>query len=287
VRRVALACLGLTLADGGLCQEIPTFPSAVEMVRLDVSVSRGGMPLKGLEAQDFLVGDAGVRQQVELIAVGGKKVHAVLALDNSSSVAGERLEHLKTAAHALVDVLQPDDSVSLLTFSDRIRLLAAPGGTREGAHRAIDATHAERTTALRDAVFAAVTLADPDRGRPLVLVFSDGQDVGSWLTAEQVLAAAAASELVAHVVVAGRKGEEIGFLQELGSTTGGEVWHSDDQGLKDALLRALDEFRNRYTLQYSLQGEQREGWHAIDVQVKSKAARVRVRKGYLRRGLQP
>jgi hypothetical protein len=83
------------------------------MVRLDVAVTRHGLPVPGLEAKDFAVRDNGVPQRIELVAREEKHVHAVLVLDSSGSVAGERLARLKLAAHGLLGVLQPEDSVSL------------------------------------------------------------------------------------------------------------------------------------------------------------------------------
>jgi len=284
VRGAGLACILGLAATAVSSQEMPVFSTSVEMVRLDVSAIENGIPIKGLRAQDFVVLDNGVRQKVTLVGVEEQPVHAVLALDSSSSVAGARLARLKAAAHAFVNVLRPEDHVSLLTFSDRVRLRVSPDESRERAHEAIDATVAERATALTDAVFVALTLADPSRGRPLVLVFTDGEDVGSWLKEDRVLAVAASSELVAHVVVSSRKGTKIAFLEELCATTGGQAWRTGDEDLGDALLRALDEFRSRYTLQYALQGTERAGWRSIEVKSLRRDVKIRARKGYLRAG---
>jgi len=146
-------------------------------------------------------------------------------------------------AHALVDVLHADDSLSLLTFSDRIQLRASPDEPRERVHTLIEATQAQLTTSLVDASFTALVMADPTRGRPLVLIFSDGQDVGSWLTPEQALQVARSSELVVHAVVSTPEGAQMAFLRELTSATGGELWPAEHRELREVLLRTLEEFR--------------------------------------------
>jgi VWFA-related protein len=287
LRRLLLA--GVALLAGGEArsqQEPPVFAAAVEMVRLDVAVTRDGGPVRDLEARHFEVRDNGVLQRVEIVGREHKRMHAVLTLDNSASLAGARLGRLKAAAHALLDALGPDDAVSLLTFSDRLELRAGPGAPRDRVHAAIEETEARLTTALNDAAFAALTLADPAFGRPIVLLFTDGQDVGSWLRPDPVLRAARSADLVSHVVFDGPPGSGTSFIEELAAATGGEVWKGEQLELEDAFVTALEEFRSRYTLQYAAtrdpSADARDEWHEIDVRVRVPGAEVRAREGYLR-----
>lgn len=272
----------LLSAEGAWSQDPLVFESSVEMVRLDVAVTRDGRAAQGLTGQDFEVKDNGVIQPVEVVGQEERAVHAVLALDNSGSLAGDRMARLKIAAHSFLDVLRPDDAVSLLTFSSSLELKARPGAPREQVHAAIEATEARLTTSLYDATFAALTIADPALGRPVVLVFTDGQDVGSWLRPEQVLRTASSSDLVTHAVISGQGGGDASFLEKLASATGGEVWLVEDGNLEGTFLQVLEEFRSRYTLQFAAQGDGRETWHDLDVRVSG--AKVRVREGYLLRG---
>jgi VWFA-related protein len=251
------------------------------MVRLDVAVTRNGRAVKGLTGRDFEVKDNGTLQQVEVVGHEEKPVHAVLALDNSSSLEGDRLARLKAAAHSLLDVLLPDDAVSLLTFSNRVELRAHPGTPRERVHAAIEATEARLSTSLYDATFAALTVAEPALGRPVVLLFTDGEDVGSWLRPEQVLHAARTADLVSHAVISRHAQSDVTFLEELAAATGGDVWKVEDLELEETFLTALEEFRSRYTLQYAARDDVPERWHDIDVRVRVKGAKVRVREGYL------
>lgn len=287
MRRLVLCAFLLLVSPATRAQELPVFSASVEMVHLDVAVTRKGQPIRHLEARHFEVRDNGALQDIEVVAQEEKPVHAVLALDNSSSLAGERLERLKVAAHALLEILGPKDAVSLLTFSSRLELRALPGAPRDAVHAAIDATEAQLNTSLYDAAFAALTLAEPALGRPIVLVFTDGQDVGSWLRPEQVLRAAQSADLVSHAIIGGPAGGDSTFLEDLTATTGGEVWKVEHLELEEAFLQALGEFRSRYTLQYAAQGEPVERWHEIDVRVRIPGVKVRVREGYLRRGNLP
>ncbi len=285
---IGILCLTAVTASA---RDVPVFSSGIEVVRVDVSVLRAGQLVEGLQAADFEVRDNGVLQTVEIVGDprgapgGGKPIDVVLALDVSGSVEGDPLKQLKAAAHAVVDILRPDDSFSLLTFSSRVRLAVSPADSRARAHAVIEATQAGLTTSLYDAAFAAVVIPDVRRGRPLALVLSDGQDRGSWLKPEQVLRAAEGSELVVHVVRT-RQSDSAAtgastFLRDLAGATGGEEWRADYAQLREVLLKALDEFRCRYTLRYEPRGVAQTGWHELDVRVRRPGVGVRARIGYV------
>jgi VWFA-related protein len=275
-------CLTPSLSSA---QDVPIFESGTEVVRVDVAVLRDGKPVTGLHAADFEVHDNGILQAVEVVGdsrgSAGKPIDTVLALDVSDSVRGEPLAELKASAHAFVDLLRPEDSFSLLTFSSGVQLAVSPSDSRAHAHEVIEATRAQLTTALYDAAFAAVVMPDARRGHPLALVLSDGEDRGSWLKGEQVLRAAEGSELVVHVVFTRPTGNQPPFLSDLAATTGGQVWRADYGQLRDVLRSAVEEFRSRYTLRYERKGVRRAGWHELDIRVRRPGVKVRARSGYV------
>ena len=77
----------------------PVFKGGVDRVRVDALVTDGERPVIGLTARDFSVWDNGVPQSPDLLESGGP-VKVLLVLDISTSVAGERLEHLRSASGA-------------------------------------------------------------------------------------------------------------------------------------------------------------------------------------------
>ncbi len=182
----------------------PVFGASVESVYVDVLASRDGQPLQGLTAADFEVRDNGVVQAVELAqapdAAGGRRLpnHAMLVLDGSASV-GPKLQSLKQAARTFLGGLRPDDKATLLTFNQRVSLRQA-SATPTAVLAAVDQARAEGGTALHDAVYAALELADPRQGRPVVVVFSDGDDRLSWLSAEKVIGIARESDATVYAV---------------------------------------------------------------------------------------
>jgi VWFA-related protein len=178
----------------------PSFPASVESVYLDVAVRREGQPVPGLTAADFVLTDEGAPRQVEVVEGANAPVHAILALDVSSSVQGSRLEALRGAARAFLEGLGPKDRATLLTFSHRVRLETAVGAAPADARAALDRTQPGGGTALFDAVFAAVALADRRHGRPIVVLFSDGADELSWLSEERLHALVRDGMGVVHAV---------------------------------------------------------------------------------------
>ena len=298
--RRALFALGLALvARPALAQQPPQFPSEVRVVELDVAVTRDERPAGGLSAADFEVKDSGVLQNVELVERSRSPVHAILLLDTSESVAGEKLQALARSARSFVEGLEPGDVVTLLSFSYRVLLLGEPAGSPAAAASALSRLAAGGTTALIDAAAAALALADSRGRRPLVLVFSDGDDRISWTTDRQALEAARHSDVVVHAVgfTSPRAGARDrigplpnqqlrlegspGFLDRLTRATGGRIWFADSpRDLGAAFQSVLEEVRERYLLRYEPTGVPPGGWHPLEVRVRGKGLTVRCRPGY-------
>ena len=78
------------------------FSVQVDTVRLEVMVKRGNRPVAGLQPSDFDVRDNGVAQRPDLVAYGVLPLNVVLALDVSGSVAGDRLNRLRSAGLRLI-----------------------------------------------------------------------------------------------------------------------------------------------------------------------------------------
>ena len=119
VRRAAPVLAAIAVVVAVRAQDV-TFSSKVEAVRVDVLVTAGGLPVRGLTAQDFEIRDNGVLQAIDLVSFEQIPLNVVLSLDMSDSVAGERLEQLRDACHAVLDGLTSGDQAALVTFSQAI-----------------------------------------------------------------------------------------------------------------------------------------------------------------------
>jgi VWFA-related protein len=244
--RVALTAimlaLGLLVAAGA---QAPTFRGGVESVRVDVLVTENRRVVRGLRPSDFEVTDNGVAQVIDLISFEQLPLNVIMAFDLSNSMSGERLDHLRLAAQAVLAGVGGEDRAALLTFNDKLQ---RPYPLTRELHRlaaTLDDLKPEGLTALIDGAYAGLTLAGADAGRDLLLVFSDGVDTVSVLPAARVLEAARRTDVTVYGVTI--RGEGHGeFLDDLSSDTGGrsvEIQSTTD--LQKTFLAILEEFRRR------------------------------------------
>jgi VWFA-related protein len=282
--RAVAAGAALVLVLPTLCPtaRAQTFRSKVEMVLVDVLVTENGRPVNGLSPSDFEVLDNGVRQQVEFASFEQMGLNLVLALDTSASVAGPALAHLQQASGAVLNLLTGADRAALVTFNQTAVLASPLTADLERVRQAVQRVTPRGETALVDAVFTGITVAEADVGRSLLLVFTDGADTSSFLGRQDVASAAGTTDVVVYAVTAGVPGRHTTeFLSGVADRTGGNTVAVDStHDMEKAFVQILDEFRHRYLLSYSPRGVTGTGWHRLEVRVKDRRMAVKARAGY-------
>ncbi len=257
--------------------QAPAFRSGIEVVELDVSATRGGQPVQGLTAADFALTDNGVAQVVQSVTLDRLPLSVTLVLDTSESVAGDRLAHLVQAGEGLASALRAEDRAALVTFSNIIDVRVPMTSDVAAVQTALRAMRGSGATALRDAVHLALELQPHDQTRPLVLVFTDGRDTTSWLSADAVVDSARRVGVVVHAI----RVESDEFLDRLVDASGGRTWSAtSDRQLRELFTRALEEMRARYLLTYTPSGVRTPGWHDIKVRLRNGRADINARPGY-------
>ena len=258
----------------------PNFSARREVVRVDVLVTEKGQPTKGLGAEDFEILDNGVAQRVDLVSFEQIPLNVVLAFDTSGSVSGERLDHLRAAGESVLGGLTRNDQAALITFSHIVALHAPLTADLRKVRGALNFAPSGGDTALVDGVYTSMMVGESDAGRSLIIVFSDGLDTASWLSADAVLDTAKRSDVVVYGVAIGRR---VRFLRDLSAFTGGTVFDVDStRNLSAAFDRILQEFRHRYLVSYSPEGVANSGWHRLEVRVRNRSVAIKARPGYLR-----
>ena len=163
------------------------------------------------------------RPVVGLQAVNlGRCKNVVLALDTSRSMAGKPLAEAAAAATAFVDSKPPCDRISLVTFGQH----AAQQGPFSSA--TIDADNALRTvavgansgTALWDAVDLSARVLASQQGGRVVVLLTDGNDVGSQASETAALSSLHRAGAIAYPIGFGSKADTSG-LERLATETGG------------------------------------------------------------------
>jgi len=277
---VAVVLCALVFSASASGQRV-TFSSRRDEVHVDVLVTDHGKLVRNLKASDFEVFDNGVRQDVDLATVEVLPINAIVTLDLSGSVIGDRLDNLRRAGHALIGALQKDDRAAVISFSHVVDVGKALTADLPSVLASIDRMRAGGGTSLRDAAQAALLMGETDVGRSLAIVFSDAVDTLSWLTPEAVLDTARRSKTVVYGVTV--VGSRPGFLRQLTAETGGSILQVEStKDLDEAFVKVLAEFRERYLIGYSPKGVQKDGRHRIDVRIKGRGGlTVKHRPGYV------
>jgi len=257
------------------------FRSRVDAVIVDVLPMERGRVIADLRPEELEVRDNRALQQVTHMAGGTSALSIYLLLDTSSSLSESDLQHLRTSAQSLAAALRPADELSLVTFSERVRLHGSQ--TAAALNEAFDGIQPMGGTSLNDALTAGFRLAErvADK-RPVVIAFSDGTDTTSWLTARNVDDAARTSWGALFAVLP--RPRPAPLLEDLADLTGGDVLKltSDLSGLSGAFMQILERLRQRYLIAFT-PSSSTPGWHELDVKVKRSGAKVVARRGYLRR----
>lgn len=268
------------------------FRSAVDLVRLDALAYDGGKPITGLTADDFEVRDNGVLVKGLELTHTDDRVSVSVALDISGSVARDYMEEMLTATEELVRALRPGDTAWLMTFASHIELRAGPVSDRDTLRRALAGLLPGGGTSMWDAMFGAIALAGNRTARSLALVFTDGEDSTSWANEDRMLDTIRRSDVVFSVIRprhAVSNGPVSAFLPlERAAIASGGVILKTERGYKldRQFVNLLNEFRQGYVLSYSATGipAKANGWHDVEVRLKDRKGRVRVRPGYFEPG---
>jgi VWFA-related protein len=265
-------------------QEPPVFRAEVGLVRIEVLVTRKGTPVRGLGAADFEIRDNGRVQELQPVLEEEALVDAALVLDMSGSVRGAKLDALKDAARAFLDGLREGEQAALVAFREEVLLLEPFTADRARVQRALVRAQPRGSTALCDAVYAALRLREPSASRTAMVVFSDGVDNMSWLAPSEVVDAASRSEAIIYGVVARERGDrKEPFLQDVVRATGGQLFEAASaRDLRARFLDVLSDIRSRYVLSYAPRGAGSPGWHTLDVRLRRGRGHVLARPGYWR-----
>jgi Ca-activated chloride channel family protein len=260
------------------------FTSGVNLVEVYASVTDAqGNPVSGLKASDFELRENGEPQTVTNFTAGEFPLSVALAVDRSFSMAGTRLSLAKSAAHAFIEELRPQDQAMILAVGSQVEVAAPLSTDRAAQEVAINKLDAFGTTGLHDAIITAIDAVQPAKGRRALVLLSDGNDRYSQASAAEALERARRSDVMIYPVGLGRTRAPL--FAELATLTGGRSFHArDGAALSDTLRSIARELRQQYLLGYAPSRPPVPGsneWRSITVTVTRPDVRVRARDGYL------
>ena len=165
----------------------------------------------------------------------------VLAIDNSESMRGEPLRQAKQAAAGFLSEQRASRSTGLVVFGHEALPLTRPGEATTDVARAISgiAPDTEPGTSLYDAVVASVArLRRMAAGTRILVVLTDGRDLGSRRSLTDAIAAAERSDVVVYAIAAGNRVDRAP-LAGLTRATGGAVFDAADVSRLSATYEAV------------------------------------------------
>ena len=284
VMRAAIALLAaLAAAASSSATQQPIFKSGIDVVRVDASVMNGRSAVGGLTKDHFVITDNGVRQVIDSVSLDRVPLSLMLVLDTSESLRGQPIAALIAATRRVIDNLRPEEAAALITFSDQVRLAVPLTHDRTSLLAALTGLTAVGATSINDAIALALMHRPPQtpQTRPVMIVFSDGQDTASWLWSAQALAAVRRAGMLVHVVELRNEEGTTNFAREVARAGGGRAWSATSAGaLRELFERVLEELRAGYLITYYPSGVSREGWHDVKVTLKNARGEVTARPGY-------
>ncbi len=274
----------------------------LDLQSIYVTPTRFGNRVPDFRKDEITVIDAGKRQEIVTFAQGEIPFTATLLIDASGSMQGPRLQHALEGSRAFITAMGPDDRTRLVMAADRLRgvspFVSSDGGSREVLESGLDMTDATGGTALYDHLFLTLDAMEPELGRKVVIVLSDGFDLMSVVPMDSIRSAIKRSQTQLYWVrlreglprdkdfmqltgwrTVGASFKEVMQLERAVFSSGGrvvEIDSSDEVG--EAFAEIVAELRNQIAIGYYPNPSHEDGrWRKV--QVKSKRFGVNLRHG--------
>ena len=281
-RPAPAAALLLGFASGAAAQ----FRVETRAVLVDVSVTAAGGPVRGLGRENFELRVGGEPKAFRLLDPESLALAVLFAMDGSASTAGDRRRRLADGARRFASALTAGDACAVVSFSTEARWVREFSACGPEIGDRLLQTRSGGATALWDGMVLSLAALHQGSGRPVLLVFTDGEDNLSWTRADHLREAVRGSDALLYAIVApaprvarNLRPDDRGprLLRELTGITGGRVVTiRSDEDLGGAFEAVLADLRVRYVLAFT-PDPGREGFVPIEVKVRSPQVRIRVR----------
>jgi Ca-activated chloride channel family protein len=173
------------------------------LVSVPVIVSdRLGRYIPSLQQRDFKLYDNDAEQNLSYFDAAQEPLNVALLLDTSRSTEGV-LDDIKKAAKNFLKELRPQDRAIIISFDYAVQQLSPLTSDRKVLEQAIKKAEVGEYfgTLLNDAVMEATDrILRPVNGRKAIILLSDGEDAGSRISEDQLLAYASESDAMIYSI---------------------------------------------------------------------------------------
>jgi Ca-activated chloride channel family protein len=278
-------------------QGVPTINVDVRLIDVFASVTDGaGAPVGSLTKDDFALYENGKAQKIAVFERDTSAALAVvLAIDTSGSVHKDLAEEQQAARHFVHATLRPQDRIDLLEFSDGVREVSGFTDSERRIANGIATLRGGSATAFYSGIFLASQLLQPQHGRRVLVVISDGGNTVKGTSYAQALEEAVRDEVMIYSIIdvpieasAGRDLAGEHAMISLAEGTGGRYFYAASAPLEEIFRRISDDLRTQYLLGYypeeKAQAGEEDSFRSIAVKLRNVTAdakyTVRHRPGY-------
>jgi VWFA-related protein len=303
-------CLGVVVAQ----EAETTLKVDVDIVNVLFSVrDKKGALIPNLTKDDFAVFEEGKQQTIKYFT---RETDLPLTIGLLIDVSGSQRNLIQierdAASQFFASVLRKKDEAFLISFGEeaellqdytqsarllneglnRLRVSSGVGGIHPGP---VPTASQPRGTVMYDAVYlAAKDKLSSEVGRKVIVLITDGMDMGSRVKLDEAVMAAQKADAVIYsiyyydasayggggMLTFGGGGE--GYLKKMSEETGGHVFKVDRKHtLRDIFKELQDEMRSQYAIGYTPINEKKDGsFRKVELKLTDKNLKVQARKGY-------
>ena len=280
--------------------------SEISKIKIDVALVTTEVTVLGegateLRAEDFVIYDSGVAQQVSHFSRDKLPLAVALLVDRSTSIR-PYLPLLQKASVAALGRLRPEDPVALFAFDDDLIKLSGLTGDRNRIAGIIGKLTIGHGTNLYDAIsYVAGYLhrEAPQQRRAIILISDNCNSVPGEISGDMARIEVLESSVTLYSIKTPGDNpaaamrvrdpgchDSIAMVNRLADETGGQVLDAKaSRPLQEALEKAISNLRLQYTLGFSPSDPGQEGsFHKLTVRLAAEdrcpACRLLVRSGY-------
>jgi VWFA-related protein len=259
--------------------------------------NKKGVPVSGLDKNDFQVFEDGVAQRIENFSHEDVPVTVGLVVDGSGSMRPKH-DDVLSAARTFAQASNASDEMFVVNFNEHVSFGLpddVPFTSKSAVlQQALAKSPITGETALYDAMDASLKqLKRGSRDKKVLIVISDGGDnASSRSNLKQIMMLAVESNAVIYTIGLFDENDverNPGVLKQLAHATGGEFFQPE--ALNDVVplcAKIARDIRNQYTIAYTPTNAARDGaFRAIQVRAKAQGHDhlvVRTRPGYFAPG---
>jgi Ca-activated chloride channel family protein len=295
---VAAAVAGTILSAQG---QRPAFRSGIDLVSFGVTVvDKKGNFITTLAAPDFEVLEDGKKQEIRYFSAADARgagegesrseLHLGVLFDISGSM-DEDISLSRSAAIKFLNTLTDAVDITVVDFDTEVRIARFGQSDFPRLVERIRSRKPDGLTALYDALGVYLDNASSEKGRKILVLYTDGADNRSNITFSDVRTLLRASDVTVYTIgflehlPSSLKLEMRAGLQQIAEMTGGQFFlPSSMKEIEASYEKVKEEIGAQYSLGYLSSNQRADGsWRKVEIKLARpglKDLRIRTRKGY-------